>query len=396
MNESLHIGLIMQGGAGWMGGSEYIKNLARALAAVANEQPGRVRLSLITGHPIDHRVRREIGIEKLIELPSRRRGTLARLLRAGNRTFAAAVRDAQIDFLYPLTYDNEHNIGVSLPIAASLGQTRWAGWIPDFQHRQLPELFSESEIAKRDRGIDALARNARTIVFSSEASAADYKRFCPNANARAEVLHFCTAPMPEWLAGDPLAEQAGYHLPDRFFLISNQLWKHKNHLLALDALGILAGRGIRPHVVCTGQPADFRDKNYLNVVLQRIHERSLGAQVALLGLVPRATQIQLMRRCVAVIQPSLCEGWSTVVEDARVLGKTIVLSDLDVHREQNPPGAHFFDRNSAERPAAVLAEVGASGEAGPDPVREAEAEAAAARAQLAFGRRFLEIAEAPE
>ncbi|HYR58030.1 MAG TPA: glycosyltransferase family 1 protein [Chthoniobacteraceae bacterium] len=394
MNESLHIGLIVQGGAGWMGGSEYIKNLAHALAAVGREQPDRFRLSLITGHPLDHRVRREIGIEKLIELPSRRRGTLARLLRAGNRAFAAAVREARIDFLYPLTYDNEHNIGVSLPLAASLKKTRWAGWIPDFQHRQLPDLFSESEIAKRDRGIDALARNARTIVFSSEASAADYKRFCPNANARAEVLRFCTAPIPEWLAGDPHAEQAGYHLPDRFFLISNQLWKHKNHLLVLDALGILAGRGIRPHIVCTGQPADFRDKNYLNVVLQRIHERGLGAQVALLGLVPRAAQIQLMRRCVAVIQPSLCEGWSTVVEDARVLGKTVVLSDLDVHREQNPPGAHFFDRASAEHLATVLTEVWAAAEPGPDHAREADAADAAAQAQLAFGRRFLEIAEA--
>lgn len=393
MSRALQIGLVMQGGTGWMGGSEYIKNLAQAVTAAAREDGTAVALTLITGHPLDERMQSELGIEKVVQLPPRRRGLLSRWLRTGDRAFAGAVRESGIDFLYPLTYDNEHNVGASFPLRG-LEATRWAGWIPDFQHRHLPELFSEAEIIKRDRGIAALARDAATIVFSSEASAADYRRFCPGARARAEVLRFCTAPVSEWIAGDPSGAQAAYHLPDRFFLISNQLWKHKNHLLVLDALALLATRGSRPHVVCTGQPADFRDKNFVNVVLQRIHEHGLGAQVALLGLVARATQIQLMRRAVAVIQPSLCEGWSTVVEDARLLGKTVVLSDLEVHREQNPPGARFFDRTSAESLAAALAEAWENELPGPDRTREAQATATAREAQLQFGRRFLEIARA--
>jgi glycosyltransferase involved in cell wall biosynthesis len=393
MSRALQIGFVMQGGTGWMGGSEYIKNLAQAVTVAARADGVAVELTLITGHPLDERVRGEIGIAKVVQLPPRRRGLLSRWMRVGNRAFASAVRDARVDFLYPLTYDNEHNVGASFPLRGIEG-TRWAGWIPDFQHRHLPELFSEAEIAKRDRGIAALAEDAESIVFSSEATAADYRRFCPGANARAEVLRFCTAPVPEWIAGDPLAAQAAYHLPDRFFLISNQLWKHKNHLLVLDALALLATRGIRPSVVCTGHPADFRDKNFVNVVLQRIHERGLGAQVALLGLVARSTQIQLMRRAVAVVQPSLCEGWSTVVEDARLLGKTVVLSDLEVHREQNPPGARFFDRTSAESLATGLAEAWENESAGPDRTLEAQAAAAAQEAQLQFGRRFLEIAGA--
>ncbi len=392
MSQPLHIGLVMQGGAGWMGGSEYIKNLAQAVAATARADDTPVEVSLITGHPLGDAMRGEIGIGNVIDLPPRRRGPFGRWLRFGNRAFTAAVRGAKIDFLYPLTYDNEHNVGASFPLRKSLAATRWAGWIPDFQHRHLPELFGDKEIARREAGIASLASEAELIVFSSETSAADYRRFCPAAKARAEVLRFCTAPVPEWLTGDPVAEQVGYHLPNRFFLISNQLWKHKNHLLVLDALGILAGRDIRPHVVCTGQPADFRDKNYLNVVLQRIHERGVGAQVALLGLVPRAAQIQLMRRCIAVVQPSLCEGWSTVVEDARLLGKMVVLSDLEVHREQNPPGALYFDRTSAESLANALADVWQSGTPGPDHVCETAAGATATAAQLAFGRRFLEIA----
>ena len=44
-----------------------------------------------------------------------------------------------------------------------------------------------------------------------------------------------------------------------------------------------------------------------------------------------------MRQSVAVLQPSLFEGWSTTVEEAKSIGKTILLSDIPVHREQAPP-----------------------------------------------------------
>ena len=41
MSGPLHLGLVMQGGAGWMGGSEYIKNLAQAVVEAAQ---GAVRV----------------------------------------------------------------------------------------------------------------------------------------------------------------------------------------------------------------------------------------------------------------------------------------------------------------------------------------------------------------
>jgi glycosyltransferase involved in cell wall biosynthesis len=388
---SFHIGLIMQGGAGWMGGAEYIKNLAQALASAAAAEPGTLRVSLIAGHPLEDGWRQEFStVEQIINVPGRRRGFLARWLRPANRVFAKALRKHHFDFVFPFTYDNQHNLGVTFPLP--LPQHRWSGWIPDFQHRHLPQLFSPEEIAKRDRGIAALAEQAAAIVFSSAACAEDYRRFCPSGKARAEVLRFCTSANAGWFAADPIPVQAKYHLPDRFFLISNQLWQHKNHLLVVEALGLLAEKGVRPHVVCTGQMLDFRDKNHLNLVLQSLHERGVASQVSLLGLIPRAEQIQLMRRCLAVIQPSLSEGWSTVVEDARLLGKDLLLSDLEVHREQNPPGAKFFARSSAGSLADALAEAWEHGLPGPDLPREGQARTEAAAAQLAFGRNFLAIA----
>jgi glycosyltransferase involved in cell wall biosynthesis len=43
-----------------------------------------------------------------------------------------------------------------------------------------------------------------------------------------------------------------------------------------------------------------------------------------------------------LINPSHFEGWSTSVEEAKSMGKQIVLSDIPVHREQAPERGLFF------------------------------------------------------
>ncbi len=53
-----------------------------------------------------------------------------------------------------------------------------------------------------------------------------------------------------------------------------------------------------------------------------------------LGIIPRSEQIQLYRFAAAVVQPSQFEGWSTVIEDAKALGRPIIASSIDVHKEQ--------------------------------------------------------------
>ena len=394
----------MQGGAGWIGGTEYVKNLILAFGHLPAAERAEIELCLISGQALEsglaaqlrpHLARHYALAQNLpaSTIPNRARWLLGRHLRGrSNARFAEFVSAARFDFLYPLTYDNRYNIDVSLPIGEALGQCRWAGWIPDFQHRFMPQLFNGNEIAKRDTGIAALVQDAKTIVFSSESAAADYRQFYPNAKAVAPVLHFYTLPNAAWFEGDPVAVQRHLHLPERFFLVSNQFWQHKNHAAIFDALAILRKRGIRPEVVCTGHPHDFRDKDYFNSLLRGIHERGVASQVHILGLIARAEQMQLMRRCLAVVQPSLFEGWSTVVEDARSLGKPIVMSDIDVHREQAPPGGAYYPQNSADALAETLAEWWEQRTPGPDIESEARAREEGIKAALDYARQFLQIA----
>ncbi len=53
MTKPLRIGLIMQGGRGWIGGTEYIKNIVSALASLPTEVRSTFELCLICSKSLD-------------------------------------------------------------------------------------------------------------------------------------------------------------------------------------------------------------------------------------------------------------------------------------------------------------------------------------------------------
>jgi len=62
-----------------------------------------------------------------------------------------------------------------------------------------------------------------------------------------------------------------------------------------------------------------------------------------------------MKNAQAVIQPSFFEGWSTVVEDAKSLNQHIIVSDLEVHKEQLESYPHLmFERTSSNNLAKKI------------------------------------------
>jgi len=98
-----------------------------------------------------------------------------------------------------------------------------------------------------------------------------------------------------------------------------------------------------------------------------------------------------MRRAAAILQPSRFEGWSTVVEDAKTLGKPILVSDLSVHREQAPPGGVFLPVDDAESWAEAMERAWRMLASGPHEDEEAAGARAVANAQIETGRTFVGI-----
>lgn len=270
------------------------------------------------------------------------------------------------------------------------------GWIPDFQHRHLPQYYSKSSLASRDRAYRHLAERARLILLSSESARNDLAGFLPQHTAKARVLPFPSLfafHPPE--AAEPWPTLAKYHIPAKFALVANQFWQHKNHRAVVEAAALLKARGAGVPIVMTGQPSDFRDplNRTVSELLQRIAEAELAGQVTVLGQVPYAELVALMRAAAVIIQPSESEGWSTVVQDAKALGRPVMCSGIPTHREQAPNAVGFFECDRPEELADLIEKNWGTLEAGPDAAREGEALARERDFARQHGRKLLQICQ---
>ena len=68
----------------------------------------------------------------------------------------------------------------------------------------------------------------------------------------------------------------------------------------------------------------------------------------------RKKQLCIMKNAAFIVQPSLCEGWGTVLEDAKVVDKAVLLSDIPVHREQKNEKCTRFDPHDPDALADLI------------------------------------------
>ena len=141
-------------------------------------------------------------------------------------------------------------------------------------------------------------------------------------------------------------------------------------------------------VIATGTPTDYRHRSYFEPLMKRIRELGVEVNFRYIGLVPSSDLARLMLDAVAVINPSHFEGSSTSVEEARSLGQRVILSDILVHREQNPSYGKYFppddDQDARRHPVVVW------NEPCPDSKdRMADASRAIGQRRIEFARRYL-------
>lgn len=383
-----HVVIAAKGGWGWLGGRQYTLNLLRALIDHRRERGEAFDLSVVVNPS-------EETLETYAPLRGELRACVATTEVLADWTLANRVRwrlkRSVSGWVNPRLEEALLRLGADFAYPVSARQSPSADWISDFQYDRFPDGASAAEIAQRRLEFSNIAARAQMIVLSSADAEADCHRLFPSSVGRTAVLRFRAALAPEWLAPDPTATVAKYHLPARFALVSNWLLPTKNHRLVLAALARLspaARRGV--HVVFTGDINDPRNPGFYNQFLSELHTLGVAGQISHLGAIPKADQVQLLRAAEVYLNPSLSEGWNTGVEEARLLGKRQLLSDIAVHREQAPPHAAFFDPHDPDALAAALAE--AFGAPRPPAGDEAAALADYADLRRRFAEDFLAIA----
>lgn len=334
-------------GRSWRGGYNYLLNLVDALSKFSSN---RVQPVIFVGTDInsdDLRAFKEIKNVKII------RNKIFNKKRNSVHLFKALVtgidQDALSVFLeneIDIVFESARFYGWRFPLPTLT-------WIPDFQHRHLKKLFDWKAFWKREIGFRTQTLSGRHIMLSSDDARRDCEKYYPNTHGCTSVVHFCV-PAPLLPCSEKACEIAkSYGLQNHFFFLPNQFWAHKNHICVINALSTLKDRGINLVIACSGKQSDDRDPYYFEKIQNLINRNDLNHSLKLLGIIPSAHISALMMECSALINPSVFEGWSTTVEEAKAIGVPMILSKIRVHEEQTS-NAIFFDPQSSDQLANIL------------------------------------------
>ncbi|WP_190295107.1 glycosyltransferase [Mucilaginibacter rubeus] len=347
MTKRKRIGLSYSYNENWIGGTYYIENLINALNTL--DEVLKPHLVLIINKRSDYK-----AAKNNLSYPymSFRLGT-------GETNFAARFANKITNRLLRKTFFNQtiKKLEAVFPYYKSKPQslaTNKIYWIADFQEHFSPEFFSAEAIEGRKRNQMEIQGSSEHLILSSQNAAGHFKSLYPEHSVNVHVLPFAvTHPAYRNLTIGPLLKK--FDLPDVYFLCPNQFWKHKNQLTVIQAVHRLKNDGTNITVAFTGNTADLRNPEYFIELNIYVQQNNLTDNIRFLGFIKREEQLQLMNNAVAIVQPSLFEGWSTVVEDAKSMNKALIVSDIEVHQEQLvDSSARFFAPLNVKDLAAKL------------------------------------------
>lgn len=343
--ERMKLAILFNFSANWLGGIFYIINVVKTLDFLDDGEKPEI---LLFYRP---------GLEKFLEkfeypyltavewdYPSLMKGTLKSWLSRKNVFIDELLKRYQVDVVYPL---QDYPVRTATPV-------KLISWNADFQYKYYPEFFTRVQRFGRSLRTRMALKNTDHLVLSSDDARKDLEKyFRVRKGLHIHIYHFVSI-MEDLEKTDITLLREKYRLPEHYFLVSNQFHPHKNHRVLLLALAKLKAMGILVHLAVTGKFSAAGDSPYMAELHEIINENHLEDQISMLGVISRADQLQLMRHSQAVVQPSLFEGWSTVIEDARSLQVPVVASNLAVNQEQLGGSGTYFDPHEPDELAALL------------------------------------------
>ncbi|SFF15546.1 glycosyltransferase family 4 protein [Flavobacterium xueshanense] len=349
MAQGKRVGIIYSYNEDWIGGAYYIQNLIRSLNylpkieqiqlhILASDKQAFEELKKVTGYPKMKFISDSIHYNKIETFINR---VSFRIMKK-----KLISKKIELEWLFPL-FDVPNQLKHINDLVF---------WIPDLQEKFLPNFFSEEDVKMRhDRYLNMIQLNQK-IVFSSQSALNDFNTFYPSSKNEKKVLQFAVV-HPDLIKGDLKIIKEKYGITGDYFFSPNQFWQHKNHISIIEAVKILKDKGVTVKVVFTGKEYDYRNPEYTANLKQKVIDYQLENEILFLGFIDRIDQLVLMKNAQAVIQPSLFEGWSTVVEDAKALNQTLIVSNIAVHQEQLGDKGYFFSPNNYDELVQKMVEV---------------------------------------
>ena len=225
----------------------------------------------------------------------------------------------------------------------------WISYIPDFQHRNLPEFFTRSEINSRDLLIRDILRMAPEIIVNSQTVIDDIRKYHSDKEILAKIKRF-----PEFRKNIDYEcnfeeIQNKFKINKKYFIMCSQQWKHKRHDLVIKSFSEFSRiKDVECDLVITGEQIDYRHPNLNAEINSLIEGLELTDKVKYIGLIPKQQQLCLIDNSVGLIQASQIEGGpgASGVLEAAGLDVPIISSDIISNREMDFGRIKYFKSES--------------------------------------------------
>jgi glycosyltransferase involved in cell wall biosynthesis len=356
-----HIGVLSEHFINWGGGIDFIRLILNSLTSIDRESKNEINIYVFIPKQSYSKIKIKNKLKTVINTFTNKKHQLQKIIPKQSIVNSFISINDSIKIIF---YNNseaglvklvqKHNIDFIIPVFSPLSASfpiPWIGYIYDFQHKYYPEFFSEEEIKLRDSQFLVMLNKANTIIVNAKSVKKDVNKFYGKTKSNKVVaLPFCPVLNDDFFKTNTDIEK--YNLPNKYFMVSNQFWKHKDHKTAFRAFKLFLDNHQHNKdiaLVCTGQTHDFRFPNYFEELKELISELELDKNIFILGYIPKIDQLQILKKCIAVIQPTLFEGGpgGFSVFESVAYGIPSIVSDISVNKEIEDETVTFFKTGSA-------------------------------------------------
>jgi glycosyltransferase involved in cell wall biosynthesis len=239
------------------------------------------------------------------------------------------------------------------------GRTPLVAVVADLQFVHAPEFFAPRERERLAAEFSRIAESAARIVCVSEYVRSTVVR-AGAPPERTVVIHHALHRRFDGLPLPRCEDVLGYWalLPGEYLLYPANFWPHKNHQRLLEAFALFVDThsASRLKLVLTGA-GDGRAR-----IEEALRGSAIANRVVIAGFVSDAELHALLRCSLALVFPSLYEGFGMPIVEAMVAGTPVLCSNGTSLPEIAGGAALLFDPNSAAEIANAIGRIAADPE----------------------------------
>jgi hypothetical protein len=323
----------------WLGGFNVIKNLIKS---VLLNKPDNIQIILFVNRNIPHQLISDLNIKiiktdffKNISLVEKVVNKLKILIFGKSKKYDDFFLSHKIDL-----------VSHFIPLGRN-SEIKSFSWITDFQELYYKRYFTFREVLLRRVNFYYSIFSSTKIILSSASAHKDLKKIF-NLNSKKIFIHkfyFGNYPKKDILNFKKLKKK--FNISKKYFFLPNQYWEHKNHILVIEAINFLKKKyNTVIDVVSSGNNYAKKSKKYFETVLSLRDQYKLTKNYKYVGIISEKELYSLMYYSLAIINPSVFEGWNTSVMQAAALNKPAVLSNISTHLEQRLDNFFYFINNN--------------------------------------------------